>query len=84
MLRTEVFEPAEVEWATLLMFATKKDESLRFCVYHRKLFAFPVLNSYFIPRMDDCIDLLSNAAVFSLFNANRSYCQVDIDDTARD
>lgn len=37
----KVVEPAETKWAALVVFAPKKDGSLRFCVDYRKLKSLP-------------------------------------------
>lgn len=37
MLEMKVIEPAETEWDAPIVLAAKKDGSLRFCAYYRKL-----------------------------------------------
>lgn len=61
------------------MFATKKDGNTRFCVYYRKLNAVTKRDLNSIPRMDECIEFLGDATVFSMLDANRGYRQIRID-----
>jgi len=76
MLRMGVIEPAKTAWASPVVFVPKPNGSLRFCVDYRKLNAMTVQDSYPIPRMDECIDSLGEAVVFSTFDANSGYWQV--------
>lgn len=78
MLKAKVIEPSTSEWASPIVFAPKKDGTLRFCIDYRKLNAMTIRDSYPIPWMDECIDSLRNAAVFSTLDANWGYWQVPI------
>ena len=60
------------------MFAPKKDGRLRFCIDYRKLNLMTIKDSYPIPRMDECIDSLGNASVFTTLDAYSGYWQVAI------
>lgn len=69
-MKYEVIEPATKEWASLVVFAPKKDGSIRFCVDYPKLSAINVRDSYPLSRTDECIDPLGNARIFSTLDAN--------------
>ena len=84
MLRDGVIEPSASEWASPIVLAEKKDGSLRFCVDYRKLNAVTVRDSYPIPRMDECIDSLGDATVFTTLDANSGYWQIPIAEEDRD
>lgn len=58
MLCTQVIEPAQSEWASLIVFAPKKDSLLRFCIDYRILDAFMINGSYPNPRMDEFFESL--------------------------
>lgn len=45
MLIHKVIEPIQIEWAPPIVFAIKKDGSLRFCVFYRKLNAVTIRDS---------------------------------------
>jgi hypothetical protein len=65
MLAEQVIEPATCEWASPIVLVPKPDGSLRFCVFYRRLNAITVPDTYALPRMDECIDSLGDAVVFT-------------------
>ena len=83
MLQLDVIEPSNSPWAAPTVFAPKKDGSLRFCVDYRRLNDVTVRDSYPIPRMDECLDSLGDAKIFSTLDANTGYWQVEIDEQSR-
>lgn len=70
MLTINVKEPTQTEWASPVVLAPKHHGTILFCIDYRKLNAVPTHNSYPLPRMDDCIDSLEGAQVFSTLEAN--------------
>ena len=77
MLRAGVIEPAMPEWASPLVFVPKKDGNMQFCVDYWKLNAVTVRYSYPLPRMDECIESLGGATVFTTLDCNSGYWQVE-------
>jgi Reverse transcriptase (RNA-dependent DNA polymerase) len=84
MLRSGVIEPATSEWASPVVLVPKHDGSLRFCIDYRKLNAITVRDTYPLPRMDECIDSLGDAVVFSTLDCNSGYWQIPLDEADRD
>ena len=84
MLDADVIEPAITEWATPIVLAPKKDGSLRFFIDYRRLNELTVRDSYPIPRMDECIDSLGEARIFSTLDANSGYWQIELADEDRE
>ena len=78
MLNAAVIEPTSTEWASPVVLVPKKDGSLRFCVDYRRLNAKTAADSYLLPRMDDCIDSLGDAAVFTTLDCNSGYWQIPV------
>ena len=78
MLRAGVIEPTSAGWASPVVFIPKKDGTMRFCVDYRKLNAVTFRDSYPLPRMDEWIDPLGDATVFTTLDCNSGYWQVDI------
>lgn len=66
------------EWAATIVLAPKKNGSLHFFVDYKKLNNLTRRNPYPIPRMDDCIDLLEKATIFSTLDGNSKCLQVEI------
>ena len=79
-----VIEPACSEWASPVVLVLKKDGSVRFCVDFRRLNAVTIADTYPLPRMEDCIDSLGEARVFSTLDALWGYWQVPIAEEDRD
>jgi len=84
MHKAGVIEPAQSEWTSPVVIVTKKDGSPRFCVDYRRLNTATIRDSYPIPRMDDCIDSLGQARIFSTLDCNSVYWQIPIAPDDRD
>jgi len=83
-LTAAVIEPTSFEWGFFVVLVHKKDGTLRFCVDYRLLNEFFKRDSYPLPRMDECIDSLGEAKVFSTLDCNAGYWQVLIADGDRE
>ena len=77
-------EPASAEWAFPVVLVPKPDGTMRFCVVYRQLNEVTVRDVYPLPRMDDCIDFLGDAKVFSTLDCNSGYWEVPVADENRD
>ncbi len=84
MTAQRVIEPAMSESASPVVLVPKTDGTPRFCVDYRKLNAKTIRDSYPIPRMDDCIDSLGGAKVFSTLDCNSGYWRIPIAEEDRD
>ena len=84
MLNAGVIEPASTEWASPVVLVPKKDGSRRFCVDQRRFNAKTLADSYPLPRMDDCIYSLGDAAVFTTLDWNSGYWQISVAPEERD
>ena len=78
MLRAGVIELAQSEWASPVVLVPKPDGTLRFCVDYRRLHAITVRDTYPLPRMDECIDSLGEANVFTTLDCNSGYWQIPV------
>ena len=72
-LIADVIEPTVSEWAAPVLFVPKKDGKLRFCIDYRKLNEVTVKDSYPIPLVDDCLDSLGEAIIFTGLDAYSGY-----------
>jgi hypothetical protein len=52
-------------FGTLVLFVSKKDGKFRMCIDYRALNKITIKNNYPLPRVDDLLDRLAGAKVFS-------------------
>ena len=78
MVDAGVIEPATSEWTSPNVLVPKKDGALRFCVDYRRLFAKTIPDAYPLPRIDDCLDSLGDAEIFTALYCNAGYWQVPL------
>jgi len=71
-------EPSLAPFGAPVLFVKKKDGNLRMCVDYRKLNNITFKNSYPIPRIDDLLDQLYGAKIFSSLDLRSGYHQVHI------
>ena len=67
-------------WASPVVLVRKKDGSLRFCIDLRKLNARTVKDAYSIPRIEDALDSLNGACIFTSLDLRSGYWQVELDE----
>jgi len=79
-LRQGIIEPSTSPYGAPCLFVTKKDGSLRMCVDCRALNKITVKNKYPLPRIDDLLDQLHGATVFSSLDLQSGYRQIRIQD----
>lgn len=72
-----VVELSVAQWPSLIVFASKKDGSLRFCVDYWKLNEETVRNSNSISQIDEGVDSLGSAKVFFTLDAHSNYWQTE-------
>ena len=73
MLAAKVIEPSTSESAISVILVPKPDGSLRSCVDYRKLNAVKKGDSYPMPRIDECIDSLGNATLFTTLDCKSGH-----------
>eukprot|EP00171_Calliarthron_tuberculosum_P003653 IDg3653t1 len=78
MLAAYVIRPSKSQWASPVLLVPKPDGSMRFCIDYRRINALKVRDHYPIPRMDECLDSLGTARIFSALDANSGYWQMAV------
>ena len=84
LLKNKVIEPSMSPWASNVVVVGKKDGSLRFCIDYRRLNDATVKDAYPLPKIQDCLDALGNARIFSAVDLRSGYHQVELDESAKD
>lgn len=79
MLKEDIREPATTEWASSIVIASKKDDLRRFRDDYQNLNEVTVREIHPIPRMDEWIDSMEEARIFSTLEATYGYWKVQID-----
>ena len=79
-LRRGIIEPSTSPYGAPCLFVTKKDGSLRMYVDYRALDKLTVKTKYPLPRIDDLLDQLHGATVFSSLDLQSGYHQIRIQD----
>ncbi|XP_073066007.1 uncharacterized protein [Primulina eburnea] len=70
--------PSSSPWGAPVLFAKKKDGSLRLCIDYRELNKVTVKNKYPLPRIDDLFDQLHGATVFSKIDLRSGYYHLKV------
>jgi transposase InsO family protein len=82
MLEAQIIEPSVSPWCAPVLPIKKKDGGLRICIDYRKLNEITIKDAYPLPRIDDILDTLHGATVFSTLDALSGYWQIPV--AARD
>ena len=84
MLEQGVIEPVCSPWASNVVLVKKSDGTLRCCIDYRKLNVVTRKNVYPLPRINDCLEAMASAKLFSSIDLKSSYNQIPVAPQDRD
>ena len=73
MLSKGWIKPNTSQYNHSILFAKKKDGTLRMCIDYRSINNNTVVNGYKLPRIDDIIDRLAGSMVYSKLDLATGY-----------
>ncbi|KAL0158975.1 hypothetical protein M9458_047051, partial [Cirrhinus mrigala] len=83
MLEAGVVTPSASEWASPVVLVRKKDGGVRWCVNYRHLNSVTAKDAYPLPKIEECLDVLGEACVFSTLDLQSGYWQIAVDEMDR-
>jgi hypothetical protein len=78
LLESGFIQPSKSPFGAPIIFVPKKNGKLRMCVDYRALNAITVKNRYPLPRIDELMDRLHGATVFTKLDLQSGYWQIRI------
>ena len=70
-------------WASAVVLVRKKDGSLRFCIDLRHLNNRTIKDAYSLPRIEETLDCLNGAKIFTSLDLKSGYWQVEMEEESK-
>ncbi|GFX39514.1 transposon Tf2-9 polyprotein [Trichonephila clavipes] len=82
-LNEGIIRPSSAEYASPIVMVKKKDGSSRMCIDYRKLNQKLVKDKFPLPIIEDVLDTLQEAKVYSTLDLRNGFFHVDVDEDCR-
>ena len=80
MLEIGAIRKSQSPWASAVVLVRKKDGALRFCIDLRKLNSRTIKDAQTLPRIEESLDSLCGAVIFTSLDLKSGYWQVELDE----
>ena len=80
MLKVGAIRKSVSPWASPVVLVCKKDGSLRFCIDLHKLNSCTIKDAYSLPRIEESLDCLNGAKIFTSLDLKSGYWQVPLEE----
>ena len=84
MLDNDFIEPSQSEWSSPCILVPKPEGSYRMSTDYRKVNNLSYIDTFPIPRMDDCIDKIGNSKYISKFDLLKGFSQIPLTERAKE
>ena len=83
MIEVGAIQKSNSPWASAVVLVRKKDGSLRFCIDLRRLNAHTIKDTYSLPCIDETLDCLGGAIIFTSLDLKSGYWQVKMEEESK-
>jgi hypothetical protein len=84
MKRDGIVQPSNSEWSSPVVLVRKKNGDVRVAIDYRKLNEISKKDAYPMPRVDEILDKLGKARIFSKLDCNQGYYQISVAEEDRE
>ena len=83
MVNIGAIQKSQSLWASTIVLVRKKDGSLQFCIDLCKLNERTIKDAYSLPRIEESLDCLNGAQIFSSVDLKSGYWQVELTEESK-
>ena len=82
LLNNDFIEPSQSDWSSPCILVPNPDGRFGVCTDYREVNSMTKTDSFLVPRMDDCIDNISQAKYVTKLDFSKGFWQTPLTDRA--